>query len=296
MGLLKGPISGIYKFWSGQIPGLVTPLKELRHQGVVSNVRRSRREYIQFADMPKAWNVIKTQLTQDARDCVLIALMTGWRDSLVLRIRLDRIDQEKRTVRWLPTDPGGPYKEAFDYPVSDWLWQHVFVPRLELVTPKQVYLIPTRSRKKSSKGHYTDFRVQASKLRDVLGYRCGPQDYRRTFQTVATAAGVHPYQCSHLMMHETLKADDASGGSLVSGLSQMQLDYTKKDLTLMRESANKVTAKYLELAGVAATSAPAPVEKPAEAPAPALDLTNLSAEDRDMLFTLLKKMGAKESA
>lgn len=273
-GLITGVISGVYRrqIESGH-KHLENPAQLLRQQGVLSTPKE-RHDYIPKSALKDVWTFMNNELRAPQRDIILIGLLTGWRNQLICRIPLDRINEEKRAVLWKATDPGGPYAESdgdsFEYPVSDWLWEQVFEPRLRMKTPRQRYLIESN---RVPGQPYNDIRDSLAQLSDAAGVHVSAHVLRKTFGTLSPSAAVHPRIISQLMMHK--------GKATEGGGSDMTVSYQKRDFDGMKEGANQFAAWFQKQLGI---------EKAADVEGIAPDKLAALQKLADMPEELLSKM------
>lgn len=261
--MMKGWVSGVYRRQAENCPGLVNPTKSLRKQDVLSGTKL-KDAYIPSDKLAVVWAHLEQEVRPAQADCVRIGLLTGWRLQLMTKIPLDRIKPEKRAVEWRDTDEGGPYTEgqvtAFDYPVSDWLWETVFAPRLASAKPGQRYLIETtrplalaKGEPKPPKGEkvpvghrpFKDVRDSLAKLDDIVGVHITAHVLRKTMMSLAPRAKIHQAIISQLAMHKTG----------VVGSNTTTTDYQKRDFEAMKEGANEWAEWLRDKVGARSTAA-----------------------------------------
>ena len=254
--MMKGPISGLYRRQRETLhPTLANPVPLMRQQGMLSSTKQ-RHDFIPTEALPAVWNFLETEMRPPQRDITLIGLLTGWRLQLITAIPLDRIKEKKRAVEWRDTDEGGPYAEkdgpAFDYPVSDFLWDKVFAPRLAALRPGQKYLIES-GRKPGSP--FRDVRDSVRQLDPIVGCHVSAQVLRKTCITLAPASGAPQRSISHNVMHKTSSGSAATGGSDTTSSV-----YQKRDFQSMKTAANRYADWFSQQVGVNAAPAAAGIE------------------------------------
>ena len=246
-GMLRGVISGLYRLQlEDDHPTLINPVPLMRRRSVLSE-QRQKHDFIAAEKLPDVWQYLQTEMRAPQRDITTIGLLTGWRRQLICRIPLDRINVSLRAVEWRETDPGGPYHEddspTFNYPLSDWLWERVFAPRLAMVQRGQKYLIESGRRPGEP---YSDIRDSLEKLDPIAGIHVHPHVLRRCFAVHAVPAGVPQRTIEQLMMH---KAKTMTG------------KYQARDFEAMKAGANQFAIWFTARVGLSG-----PVALPAAQP------------------------------
>ncbi len=237
--LLRGVVSGLYNHARLRHAMLVNPIPIMKKMGVLTKRTPMRHAYIASENLRPSIELADQEMRAPQRDILYIGILTGWRDSLIRAIPLDRIKQKKRAVEWRDTDEGGPYAEedgnTFDYPVSEILWERVFAPRLASVKPGQKYLIES-GRKNGAP--FKDLRDSLKLLDKPAGVHVTAHVLRKTMLTLAPSAGIDTRVAGQLAMHKS------SGG----GLTQTG-EYQKRDFVQMKSATNKWATWLAETVG-----------------------------------------------
>jgi len=246
-GLLRGVVSGMYRMQlEDEHPTLINPVPLMRRKAVLSTPN-AKSDFIAAEKLPEVWQFLQTETRAPQRDITTTGLLTGWRRQLICRIPLDRIDVGLRAVEWRETDPGGPYHEpdapTFRYPLSDWLWERVFAPRLAMAKRGQKYLIESGRRPGKP---YGDIRDSLEKLDPIAGIHVHPHVLRRSFAVHALAANVPGRTIEQLMMHKA---------------STMTTKYQPRDFAAMKAGANQYAAWFTATVGLSIPAA-APAAQP----------------------------------
>ncbi len=266
-GMMRGIISGLYNHYAASNRDLVNPVPILRKRGIITKRTPEKHDFIETERLKATVQLAEQEMRAPQRDILIIGMLTGWRDSLIRGIPLNRIDKARRTVEWRATDEGGPYAEpdgdSFAYPVSDWLWDRVFAPRLAVVKPGQKFLI--ESGRKPGKP-FKDIRESLKLLDDVAGVHMTAHVLRKTMITLAPSAHVHQRTIGQLAMHKS-----TGGGLTMTG------SYQKRDYAQMRDGANAWATWFAEMVGWTRAAEAAP------APAP---IAGMTTETMDKLQTL----------
>jgi integrase len=195
---------GIYAYYVKR--GVITTC----NPGSVVYVKSSSRtRLIAEGQMPAFWSYLHTRTHTAARDFLLAGLFTGWRESVLGRLRWSQVSVANRTYT-LPADEiGNKSKVEAVLPIPQYLWEHVFAPRLAALDGAPVrspWVIPSP---KHDGQPLVSVRGTLEGLQKATGIRISDHDLRRTFATYGYKA-THDYiVVSRLMTHRGQRINEA---------------------------------------------------------------------------------------
>ncbi|MFC4351761.1 tyrosine-type recombinase/integrase [Fodinicurvata halophila] len=191
-------------------------------------------------ELPQWWREVEALRNPVRRDLYKLILFTGLRRETAVRVRLEDVDLERKTLH-VPKPKGGEAR-AFTMPLSDWLAellrermednarllaernkrrQRKHLPPLE-ASP---WLFPSNS----ESGHISEPKPSRA---DGFSVEFSVHGLRHTYISAATAAGVHPYALKLLTNHALPRGDVTAG-------------YVRADVEALRPEQERVTRQLL---------------------------------------------------
>lgn len=184
--------------------GLVTvnPCHELKNtakkKGLIISEPEPSERHVPLELVPDYWHILNTRVAPAQRDYMLWMLFTGFRQSMVGTLAWDRLNIQERTYLVYAADRGNKSKTAFNYPISDELWERVVAPRLALRKPGEKWIIESP---KHPGTPMHNVRGSHKLIGGLLGIVLSDHDIRRTFGSVAYAATKDLLTVQRLMTH-----------------------------------------------------------------------------------------------
>jgi integrase len=158
-----------------------------------------------------------------ARDCLLVALLTGMRRREIASLRWENIDLKGRTLTVPRTKNGDPLV----LPLSTHL-ARLFAER-KLRAGTSPWVFPTQS----ASGHLEECKSFVRRVGARSGIEFSMHDLRRTFITTAESLDIPAYALKRLLNHRT--AGDVTGGYIII------------DVERLRDPVERVANRILEL-------------------------------------------------
>lgn len=200
----------------------------------------ARTRFIKKDELPAFWNALHTVIGGAQRDYMLWLLFTGWRESLVGALQWERVDFDRHTYFIDKADIGNKAKVDFDYPVPDYLWEHVIVPRQLLRKAGSKWIIPSP---KKLGGAMHNANGSFRHISAVTGILVSDHDFRRTFASIAEAALGNTLYTARLLAH-----NNAGGGGRAA---RHTAGYVQTEAHDLRDAINRVANAILVFAGQA---------------------------------------------
>lgn len=188
------------------------------------NRETRRRRVVSAQSLPRWWTAVMSE-TPEARDVLLIAILTGLRRSEIVSLRWEYIDLVTRTLTIPKTKNGDPH----ELPMSSFL-VGVIAARRELAGQSE-WLFPGVGRT----GHLVEVKSFVSRVAAASGVNFSLHDLRRTFVTVAESLDIPHYALKRLLNHRS--DSDVTGGYIVINTERL------------RDPMERITQRILELAG-----------------------------------------------
>jgi integrase len=224
---------------------------------IVKDKRRSTR--IPRKELPGFWTALHARAGGPQRDFILWVLFTGFRKSLAGNLQWSRINFEERTYRIDENDVCNKAKTEFHYPIPDYLWKTVIVPRLALRKPEDVYII--ESPKKTGRPLH-DVKGTFKALAGVTGVQMSLHPLRRTFSSCAHAA------TGDLLLTKRLMTRSSGPTNRDHAATEMYIQY---DAEQVREAVELAAAAILNLVKPSHAAIPEPAVEEVEDLAPELE-------------------------
>ena len=214
------------------------PISKLKRKHGLYKRRTPKQRAVPAAKMKAFWEAVHMHLHPASRDYVLWALLTCWRSSLVGHLRWDRFNMQAKTYHIDKTDIGNKAKQDFEWPVCDWLWENVVMPRYRVRHADALWVL------ESPKWPGTAIHAPRGAFKVIearSGVKVSPHDLRRTFSTIADTIGVSQTQLARLLAHSI----EATGKDRSMAVT---LGYVVADEEALRETANRVAKAIVSLA------------------------------------------------
>jgi integrase len=207
------------------------PVKRLSvtRKGWTSGVRR--RSFVKLSEL-KAWvgavqeGLGGLSLGAEARDCLMLGLLTGVRPAEALGLRWDGVDFGNGTLTFRDTKNGTDH----ELPLTTWL-AGMLRARKPTSGPDRVFSLRDGTPLK-------DVRGAVARVGELSGVRFMPSDLRRTFVTTAERLDIGSYSLKRMLNHTI-------GGDVTSG-------YVVPTTERLREPMQRVEDWLLALAGLRA--------------------------------------------
>lgn len=159
---------------------------------------KKRERHIPLELMPDYYQSLMTRAAPAQRDYILFGLLTGFRASLLGSLSWHRLNVKKRTYHVEAIDKGNKSKVEFHYPICDFLWERVIVPRLEIRAPDAEWIIES-PRRPGTPLHSVRGTHKAMKKR--VGVELSDHDLRKTFGSIAYRATKDLLTVQRLLTH-----------------------------------------------------------------------------------------------
>ncbi len=190
-----------------------------------------RRERLVTADqLPAFFAAVDRLESRTARDFLLLLLYSGFRKTEAAAVKWSEIDFAGRLIR-LPA-ARAKSRRRLDLPMSSYV-RYLMVARRALGVEGD-FVFPADSRS----GHIEHPAFPLKLVAEQTGIAVSPHDLRRTYITVAESSDISPLALKCLVNHSL-------GGDVTSGYVQMTVER-------LREPAQRVCDKLMELCGIAA--------------------------------------------
>ncbi|MBK4733038.1 tyrosine-type recombinase/integrase [Noviherbaspirillum pedocola] len=159
---------------------------------------KKRERHVSLELMPDYYQALMTRAGPAQRDYILFGLLTGFRASLLGSLAWARLDMRRHTYHVEAVDIGNKSKIAFDYPICDFLWERVIVPRLEIREPGAEWILESPQ----YPGYpLCSVRGTHEKLEKHAGIKLSDHDLRKTFGSIAYAATKDLLTVQRLLTH-----------------------------------------------------------------------------------------------
>lgn len=200
-----------------------------------------RKDAVPLARFGDWWAALDVVGSKVARDVARVAVLTGLRKELLLSLRWSQVDLEQGTLRFDPLQHGTKRhrkrdsgREPIVLPVSQQVLQLLRVRRRADHSGAFVFASPMKP-----SAHVVDVSETLQAVERACGVPARLHDLRRTFASLANAAGADPVAVGRLMMHSNaqIALDMSARGA---GVSVMTLDYTQTELAVLRKAAQAV--------------------------------------------------------
>ncbi|MCP9759394.1 hypothetical protein EGI20_08735, partial [Aquitalea sp. S1-19] len=133
------------------------------------------------------------------RDFLMIALLQGWRKSIIANMRWDRVDFANRTYHIQPEDVGNKNHGTYDMPICDWVWGNIIEPRSKTRAPDAVWILPSHKHQGKPTSSPEDALKKISE--SIGGVEVCCHILRKTFATFADFKLKDMRLLQYLMMH-----------------------------------------------------------------------------------------------
>lgn len=252
--------------------GMAKEANPARDAKAAVGARKKRKSRIPVAKLGLAWRASDQLMSPWWRDQFRFYLLTGLRRTLLNTLRFDEIDFRAKAMVFSPNKTGTKRRksqieqdaEDLRLPLSDAAFA-IIKARYELAPDKAgpVWYSPKPTRGRARKdATLSDPRGAWTTLEGHLDLHFMPSDLRRTFATVGFVAKADAPGLSLLMLHTSATLADTLG---VPGITTQYIQ-TEEAQERMREAANSVAAKLLELAQLSEEEA-AKLSEPQDLPA-----------------------------
>jgi integrase len=185
---------------------------------------------VRAEDLPRFYAAASMLPSGVQRDLVLFGLFTGMRVNEAAGLQWAEVDLAGRMIR-LPARRMKAHK-AFELPMSSYV--HDLLVARRALGNDGPFVFPGDGRT----GHCQSFTFALRQIGAATGIEVSPHDLRRSFATVAEATEISPLALKLLVAH-------SAGGDVTTG-------YTIMSPARLREAAEKVCGRLMELCGVAA--------------------------------------------
>ena len=211
------------------------PCKRLRR----SWFAQPRRERLVTADqLPAFYAALEALESRTARDFLKLTLFTGFRKGEAAALKWPEIDFTARLIRLSAKRTKAGRK--LDLPMSSFV-RDLLVAR-RAIGHENEFVFPADSRS----GHIEEPRFHLDLIAEATGIAVSTHDLRRTFATVAESCDISPLALKCLVNH-------ALGDDVTSGYVRITTDR-------LREPAQRVCDRMLELCGISAPEGVAKLE------------------------------------
>lgn len=212
-----------------------SPFLGLTEMGLFKVVRKPP-GFIHARDLPIFWRWLHTHPHISVRDFMLVQLFTGFRLSVVGQLRWSQVDMQHRAYLVPTEERGNKLKREVYFPLPDYLFETVFVPRYE-ARGSGTYIIPSPKFPgkplHSVRGSFEAMQAKTG-LRGIQSH-----DVRATFGTIAHAVLKDIVLVGRLLTHNVeTRVSSVPNVSVTSG-------YIRTDETDMRLAMNKVAEAIL---------------------------------------------------
>lgn len=198
------------------------PVRTLSKRRAWYTVKR-RRTLIQDADLPSWFAAVDALSNRDARDYLLLVLLTGLRRTEAQELAWADVDLRGKTL----TIPDPKNRQPHTIPLSDFVLE-LLKERDEAKVGEYVF--------DTERGRLSNLRYALAEVEKVSGVEFCVHDLRRTFATVSEKIDTPAYALKRLLNHKT-------GGDVTEG-------YIGLDVERLRRPAQAVTDYVLSAAGV----------------------------------------------
>jgi integrase len=190
-----------------------------------------RERVVRSDELPAFWAAVDALENRTHRDFVALLLSTGLRRSEAAALRWDEVDFANRVIR-LParrTKAG----RRLDLPMCDFV-RNLLIARRALGNDGGWVFGAD-----SASGHLEEPREAFDKVAAATGIRVSPHDMRRVYITVAESSDISPLALKALVNHSL-------------GKNEVTSSYIQLTVERLREPAQKVCDRMMELCGIAA--------------------------------------------
>lgn len=194
----------------------------------------TRVDAIHKDELPAVWTWLHTSAHSSVRDFVLFAIFTGFRLSVLGSLEKSRIDERRRTYLVKATDQGNKSRKAFNFPLNDFVWDTIVMPRLSDPHGHPRWLI--ESPKKAGKP-LKSIRGTLTTMKNKTDVAVSPHGLRRTGATIMATVAGETYS-ARFLTHQ-LDATTTKGRNTSSYIVTTEND--------LRDACNKMAKYVLEL-------------------------------------------------
>ena len=166
------------------------------------NIKKSRpsKKIVPAAMLPALWNWLEREANSATRDFILVALFSGLRASVIGQLRWEQICSDTRTYLVPAEERGNKAKVQVAVPISRFLWERVFEPRLKARCGDQKWVIGSA---RHAGKPAVSVRSAMEGLKLTLGVDCSPQTLRRSFGSLAQLATGDALLVSRMLTHSS---------------------------------------------------------------------------------------------
>ena len=167
-----------------------------------------RQGVIALHALPRWYRAVMSQ-DEQARDFLLIAILTGMRRSEIATLRWEYIDLEGMTLRIPHTKNGDPLELPLSNALADLL-------RVRRKLTNGPWVFPGRGKS----GHLMEMKSFVARVAKASGVKFTVHDLRRTFVTFAESLDIPAYALKRLLNHRS--SGDVTAGYLVIGTERLR--------------------------------------------------------------------------
>ncbi len=196
-----------------------------------------RKTIVTAEQLPVFWQWLHLEAQPATRDFTLVALLAGLRSGVIGGLTWSQVKAETHTYI-VPADTyGNKSKLLVEIPIPEYLWKHVFAPRLAARRDGQEWVIP--SMKKAGQPAVS-VRTAYEGLHALHGIRVTPHMLRHTFASMAQFATGDVLMTSRMLSHRS-----SGGGRVASNVTGGYIHYQEDE---MRAAFNKTANLLVERA------------------------------------------------